>query len=145
MIQLERMKIMDSKKLIEELKRDEGVKLFPYKCSANKLTIGVGRNIEERGITEDEANYLLKNDLTMCVEEVESIFTWYPYLTDSRKRVIVNMVFNLGLSRFLNFKKFIDAMEQKDYETAGKEMLDSKWAKQVGDRAKRLKQMIVEG
>ena len=55
------------------------------------------------------------------------------------------MVFNLGLSRFLNFKKFIDAMEQKDYETAGKEMLDSKWAKQVGDRAKRLKQMIVEG
>lgn len=136
---------MDSKKLIEELKRDEGVKLFPYKCSANKLTIGVGRNIEERGITEDEANYLLKNDLTMCVEEVESIFTWYPYLTDSRKRVIVNMVFNLGLSRFLNFKKFIDAMEQKDYETAGKEMLDSKWAKQVGDRAKRLKQMIVEG
>tara|TARA_R110002020_G_scaffold13250_18_gene47826 strand:- start:2476 stop:2895 length:420 start_codon:yes stop_codon:yes gene_type:complete len=139
------MKIMDSKKLIEELKRDEGVKLFPYKCSANKLTIGVGRNIEERGITEDEANYLLKNDLTMCVEEVESIFTWYPYLTDSRKRVIVNMVFNLGLSRFLNFKKFIDAMEQKDYETAGKEMLDSKWAKQVGDRAKRLKQMIVEG
>ena len=136
---------MDSKKLIEELKRDEGVKLFPYKCSANKLTIGVGRNIEERVITEDEANYLLKNDLTMCVEEVESIFTWYPYLTDSRKRVIVNMVFNLGLSRFLNFKKFIDAMEQKDYETAGKEMLDSKWAKQVGDRAKRLKQMIVEG
>jgi len=136
---------MDSKKLIEELKRDEGVKLFPYKCSANKLTIGVGRNIEERGITEDEANYLLKNDLTMCIEEVESIFTWYPYLTDSRKRVIVNMVFNLGLSRFLNFKKFIDAMEQKDYETAGKEMLDSKWAKQVGDRAKRLKQMIVEG
>lgn len=136
---------MDSKKLIEELKRDEGVKLFPYKCSANKLTIGVGRNIEERGITEDEANYLLKNDLTMCVEEVESIFTWYPYLTDSRKRVIVNMVFNLGLSRFLNFKKFIDAMEAKDYETAGKEMLDSKWAKQVGDRAKRLKQMIVEG
>ena len=136
---------MDSKKLIEELKRDEGVKLFPYKCSANKLTIGVGRNIEERGITEDEANYLLINDLTMCVEEVESIFTWYPYLTDSRKRVIVNMVFNLGLSRFLNFKKFIDAMEQKDYETAGKEMLDSKWAKQVGDRAKRLKQMIVEG
>ncbi len=136
---------MDSKKLIEELKRDEGVKLFPYKCSANKLTIGVGRNIEERGITEDEANYLLKNDLTMCIEEVESIFTWYPYLTDSRKRVIINMVFNLGLSRFLNFKKFIDAMEQKDYETAGKEMLDSKWAKQVGDRAKRLKQMIVEG
>ena len=136
---------MNKKKLIEELKRDEGVRLHPYRCSANKLTIGVGRNIEERGITMEEADYLLNNDLTMCIEEIESVFTWYYYITDNRKRAIINMVFNLGLTKLLKFKNFIAAMEAKDYVTAGKEMLDSKWAKQVGNRADRLEQMIVNG
>ena len=136
---------MNKKKLIKELKRDEGIRLHPYRCSANKLTIGVGRNIEERGITEDESEYLLNNDLTICIEEVESVFTWYYYITDNRKRAIINMVFNLGLTKLLKFKNFIAAMEAKDYVTAGKEMLDSKWAKQVGNRADRLEQMIVNG
>jgi len=136
---------MNKAKLIKELKRDEGVRLHPYRCSANKLTIGVGRNIEERGITEDEAEYLLNNDLAICIEEVESVFTWYYYITDNRKRAIINMVFNLGLTKLLKFKNFIAAMEAKDYLTAGKEMLDSRWAKQVGNRADRLEQMIVNG
>ena len=136
---------MNKKKLIKELKRDEGIRLHPYRCSANKLTIGVGRNIEERGITEDESEYLLNNDLTICIEEVESVFTWYYYITDNRKRAIINMVFNLGLTKLLKFKNFIAAMEAKDYVTAGKEMLDSRWAKQVGNRADRLEQMIVNG
>ena len=136
---------MNKKKLIEELKRDEGVRLHPYRCSANKLTIGVGRNIEERGITMEESEYLLNNDLTICIEEVESVFTWYYYITDNRKRAIINMVFNLGLTKLLKFKNFIAAMEAKDYVTAGKEMLDSRWAKQVGNRADRLEQMIVNG
>ena len=136
---------MNKAKLIKELKRDEGIRLHPYHCSANKLTIGVGRNIEERGITEDEAEYLLNNDLTMCIEEVESVFTWYYYITDNRKRAIINMVFNLGLTKLLKFKNFIAAMEAKDYVTAGKEMLDSRWSKQVGNRADRLEQMIVNG
>ena len=136
---------MRRRKLIEELKRDEGVRFYPYRCSANKLTIGIGRNIEERGISEDEAEYLLENDLTMCIEEVESIFTWYYSLTSNRKRAIINMVFNLGLTKLLKFKKFIAAMESLDYKEAGKEMLDSRWAKQVGNRADRLEQMIVNG
>ena len=136
---------MNKKKLIEELKRDEGVRLHPYRCSANKLTIGVGRNIEERGITMEESDYLLNNDLTICIEEIESVFTWYYYITDNRKRAIINMVFNLGLTKLLKFKNFIAAMEAKDYVTAGKEMLDSRWAKQVGNRADRLEQMIVNG
>ena len=136
---------MRRRKLIEELKRDEGVRFYPYRCSANKLTIGIGRNIEERGISEDEAEYLLENDLTMCIEEVESVFTWYYSLTSNRKRAIINMVFNLGLTKLLKFKKFIAAMEAHDYKEAGKEMLDSRWAKQVGNRADRLEQMIVNG
>ena len=131
--------------LIEELKRDEGVVLSLYQCSAGKNTIGVGRNLDDRGITEEEADFLLSNDIDICIEEIESIFTWYPYLTNNRKRVIINMVFNLGMPRFLNFKKLIDAMEQKDYETAGKEMLSSRWAKQVGNRSHRLKNLLLGG
>ena len=136
---------MDKAKLIEELKRDEGVELRPYKCSAGFLTLGVGRNIEERGITMDESDYLLANDITICEEEATRVFKWYDTLSDVRQRVILNMVFNLGLTKLLNFKKFLAAMEAEDWEEAGKQMLDSRWAKQVGNRADRLEQMIVNG
>ena len=134
---------MNKEKLIEELKRDEGVELRPYKCSAGFLTLGVGRNIEERGITMDESDYLLANDITICEEEATRVFKWYDTLSDVRQRVILNMIFNLGLTKLLNFKKFLAAMEAEDWEEAGKQMLDSRWAKQVGNRADRLEQMIV--
>jgi len=136
---------MNKEKLIEELKRDEGVELRPYKCSAGFLTLGVGRNIEERGITMDESDYLLANDITICEEEATRVFKWYDTLSDVRQRVILNMIFNLGLTKLLNFKKFLAAMEAEDWEEAGKQMLDSRWAKQVGNRADRLEQMIVNG
>ena len=136
---------MDKEKLIEELKRDEGVELRPYKCSAGFLTLGVGRNIEERGITMDESDYLLANDITICEEEATRVFKWYDTLSDVRQRVVLNMIFNLGLTKLLNFKKFLAAMEAEDWEEAGKQMLDSRWAKQVGNRADRLEQMIVNG
>ena len=136
---------MDKAKLIEELKRDEGVELRPYKCSAGFLTLGVGRNIEERGITMDESDYLLANDITICEEEATRVFKWYDTLSDVRQRVVLNMIFNLGLTKLLNFKKFLAAMEAEDWEEAGKQMLDSRWAKQVGNRADRLEQMIVNG
>jgi len=136
---------VDKAKLIEELKRDEGVELRPYKCSAGFLTLGVGRNIEERGITMDESDYLLANDITICEEEATRVFKWYNTLSDVRQRVILNMIFNLGLTKLLNFKKFLAAMEAEDWEEAGKQMLDSRWAKQVGNRADRLEQMIVNG
>ena len=134
---------MNKEKLIQELKRDEGVELRPYKCSAGFLTLGVGRNIEERGITMDESDYLLANDITICEEEATRVFKWYDTLSDVRQRVILNMIFNLGLTKLLNFKKFLAAMEAEDWEEAGKQMLDSRWAKQVGNRADRLEQMIV--
>ena len=126
---------MDKAKLIEELKRDEGVELRPYKCSAGFLTLGVGRNIEERGITMDESDYLLANDITICEEEAARVFKWYDTLSDVRQRVILNMIFNLGLTKLLNFKKFLAAMEAEDWEEAGKQMLDSRWAKQTPNRA----------
>ena len=81
----------------------------------------------------------------LCEEEASKVFKWFPSLTDDRQRAIINMVFNLGLTKLLHFKKFLAAMEAGDYETAGKEMLDSKWARQVGNRSDRLEQMIVNG
>ena len=136
---------MDKQKLIEELKRDEGVRFKPYHCSADKLTIGVGRNLDDVGITEVESDFLLANDIDNCVEELTRTFNWFDELSNVRQRVMINMCFNLGLSRLLNFKNFLEAVESKDYVKAGVEMLDSKWATQVGPRATRLKNMMIEG
>ena len=136
---------MNRGQLIEELKRDEGVVLTLYKCSAGKNTIGVGRNVDDRGITEDESDYLLSNDIDLCVKELESTFTWFQTLSDTRQRVMVNMCFNLGLSRLMGFRKFLAAMEAGEWETAGVEMLDSKWARQVGPRSTRLRDLVLEG
>jgi lysozyme len=129
-----------SKTLIETLVRHEGLKLKPYRCTANKLTIGVGRNIEDNGITEDEALYLLNNDIKRCVKELENIFgkkVWYN-LSKIRQEVLINMLFNLGKSRFTKFKKMIKAINNEDYTEASIQMEDSRWYKQVGNRAKEL-------
>jgi lysozyme len=136
---------MNREQLIEELKRDEGVVLTLYKCSAGKNTIGVGRNVDDRGITEDESDYLLSNDIDLCVKELEGTFPWFQTLSDTRQRVMVNMCFNLGLSRLMGFRKFLAAMEAGEWETAGVEMLDSKWARQVGPRSTRLRDLVLEG
>ena len=136
---------MNREKLITELKRDEGVVLTLYKCSASKNTIGVGRNLDDRGITDEESDFLLSNDIDICVEELKSTFPWFKNLTDARKRVMVNMCFNLGLSRLMGFKKFLAAMEVADWEEAGVQMLDSKWSRQVGPRSTRLRDLLLEG
>jgi lysozyme len=135
----------DRQTLISEIKRDEGVKTHPYKCSAGKLTIGVGRNIEDNGISEDEIEYLLNNDIRYCVGDLKSNFDFYNKLDGTRKRVLINMCFNLGITRLLKFKKFIRALEDGDYETASVEMMDSLWAKQVGPRAERLRDLMKYG
>jgi lysozyme len=136
---------MNRSQLIEELKRDEGQVLSLYQCIAGKNTIGVGRNLDDRGITADEASYLLSNDIDICIDELEAVFPWFGTLSDARQRVCINMCFNLGLTRLLKFKKFIAAMEVGDWEIAGTEMLDSNWSKQVGDRSIRLRDLLLEG
>lgn len=126
---------MDIKK---QLILHEGKKLRLYKCSADKWTIGVGRNIEDRGISESEALFMLDNDINRVVDECNQ-FLWFHHLSDIRKRIIIDMVFNLGLSRFRGFKKMIACLEYANYIGAANEMLDSKWAREdVGVRAVRL-------
>ena len=131
--------------LIEELKRDEGVELKAYQDTVGIWTIGIGRNLQDVGVSMADAEFLLATDIDVAVSELQRTFDWFEDLSDARQRVCVNMCFNLGLTRLLGFKKFLAAMEEGDWETAGVEMLDSKWARQVGARSTRLRDLLVEG
>jgi len=127
----------------EQLTRDEGLRLRPYIDTVGKWTIGVGRNLSDRGITAQEARILLEHDIEICEQELEFRLPWAPAMDPERWFVLVNMCFNLGITRLLGFKKALAAMQLEAWELAAKEMLDSKWASQVGDRAKRLAKQIV--
>lgn len=127
---------------LAQLKIDEGLRLKPYRCSAGKLTIGYGRNLDANGISKVEAEFLLDNDIKEAENACVHTFPWFAELTESRQDVIVNMCFNLGLKGLLGFKKFLKAVELGNYETAAHEMMDSDWAEQVGARALRLARIM---
>ena len=139
------------KKLREQLKRHEGAVTDergnhkPYRCPAGKLTLGYGRNIEDRGITDAEAEHLLDSDIIKSTSELTSALRFYSQLDDVRQAVLINMHFNLGLTRLLTFRKTLAAIGQDDYETAAAEMLDSRWARQVGQRAVELADQMRTG
>jgi len=122
-------------KLIEQLKRHEGVKLKPYRCTAGKLTVGIGRNIEDNGISMGEAEILLRNDINNSYKELSSLFSWFDPLDNVRKDAMLNMHFNMGTPTLLKFKKSLAYMAIKDYDNAADEFLNSRWAKMVGNRA----------
>ena len=128
----------------EMLIRHEGLKLKPYKCTAGKLTIGVGRNLDDNGITEAEAIMMLKYDIEVARSALLR-YGWFVTMDSIRQEAIINMVFNLGMTRFLQFKKTITHLQNKEWNLAADEMLRSKWAEQVGNRAKEIAKIIVTG
>jgi lysozyme len=105
----------------------------------------VGRNIDDRGITNAEAMYLLNNDVAICEADLTKILPDWRDLSDTRQRVLLNMVFNLGRDRLSKFAKFIGCVKTGDFEGAAREMMDSAWATQVGQRAVRLRDMMLRG
>jgi len=132
---------MNRQRLKDRLKLDEGLRLEPYQDSEGWWTVGYGRLIDTRKggkISEDEAEYLLNNDIDVVINQVIREFPWFGDLSDARQEVILNMVFNLGLPKFKGFKNAITAMKRHDWTDASREMLDSLWSRQVGDRAVRL-------
>lgn len=131
--------------LKSELIRDEDLKLKPYRDTEGKLTIGVGRNLDDVGLSNEEAHYLLENDIGRALSDLDRNMPWWRDLSENRQRALANMAFNLGWPRFANFKKMIAALGDDDYERAATEALDSKWAGQVGPRADRIAAMIREG
>jgi lysozyme len=129
----------------ELIKAHEGLMLRPYHCSANRLTIGYGRNIEDRGISLNEAEYLLANDIRDCREALTRDYSWFTALDDVRQAALTDLVYNLGAARLAGFQKFLAAMGRGDYARAGAELVDSKWYTQVGRRGPRVVGMIKTG
>ena len=130
------------KKLLE---LHEGKKRFPYRCPAGKLTIGIGRNLEDKGLRDDEIYYLLENDIKECIKDLKRIFPDFDEIDKARRAALIDMRFNLGPGGFRSFKRFIAAVKRKDWNRAAIEMEDSRWFKQVKNRALALKRMIQTG
>ena len=138
---------MNMDALLEQLVEHEGLRLKPYRCTAGKLTIGCGRNLDDRGISKDEALYLLRNDIKKCINDAEAVIgsqVWEG-LSEARKRVLVDMRFNLGAGGIRTFKNTLQAIREGRYDDASRGMLNSKWARQVGRRAKTLARMMLGG
>lgn len=135
---------MDIDKLIAHVRWAEGEEKFPYLDSVGKITIGVGRNLEDKGLSNDEIELLLRNDIAEAISEAESFF-WFEDLDDNRKIVVVDMIFNMGKPKFLGFAKTIAALSAGDYATAADEMTDSRWYRQTGRRARKLVKVMQTG
>jgi len=136
---------MDKDRLIAQLIVDEGKKNFPYKDTVGKLTIGVGRNLDDRGLSDDEITYLLGNDIKLVERELDIAMPWWRGMCDARQNVIASMAFNLGVPGLKTFKNTLQAMRDGRYADAADGMLQSKWAQQVGARAVRLSKAMREG
>lgn len=121
--------------------RQEGLRLRLYKDSVGKLTIGVGCNIEDEGITEAAAYFILDEKIQKCRAEAQTLPV-FNGLDPVRQDVIIDMLFNLGLPRLQGFKQMLAALGTGDWNEAAIQMRDSKWAMQVGNRAIELAQMI---
>ena len=139
------MPAIDREALVRQLRLHEGERLVPYRCTAGKLTIGVGRNLEDRGITAQESAYLLNNDITSTQAALLKALPWVGELDDVRQRVLIDMAFNMGMGTLLTFKNTLGAIRAGDYQRGAAMMLDSRWARQVGQRAERLSRMMATG
>jgi lysozyme len=131
--------------IYEQLRLHEGERRFPYQDTVGKTTIGVGRNLTDRGLSPDEIDFLLTNDVNESEDACAKAFPWFYEMNHVRRNVLIDMCFNLGLPRLLRFKKFLGYLKAADYLNASKEMLKSTWAKQVGRRATRLADMMMTG
>ena len=144
---------MNTVALMKELMLDEGYKQEIYADPLGHLTFGVGHLItkndeeyeQEAGtpVTKERIEECLEQDIKIVLNELDLKEPWWRSLDDNRQRVVANMCFNLGHPRLSKFKKFIYAMQTSQWEKAAEEMMDSKWATQVGERAIRLKDRVL--
>jgi lysozyme len=144
---------MNIEALREQLKVDEGVKYEIYKDHLGYPTFGIGHLITEDDpehgepdgteISEDRVNEVFESDVAKFVSEAKILFSDLDELPDVAQQVIVNMAFNMGRPRLSKFKNFIAGVNDRDWVRAAEEMMDSRWADQVGDRAIRLRNLIL--
>lgn len=132
----------------KQLTRDEGEKLSAYVDTKGYLTIGIGRLIDSRkggGISADESAYLFSNDFAGKLAELRKRVPWFDQLDVARQGVLLNMAFQLGVNGLLGFKNTLSMIQRGDFKDAAVEMLDSLWAKQTPERAKRLSIQMESG
>lgn len=132
----------EESKIQKLLTLHEGKRLKPYLCTAKKTTIGIGRNLTDKGLSEAEISFLFQNDLAECRADLRKYLPWTTKLSEVRRAVLTDMRFNLGLDGLLAFKMTLESIRVGDYELAAQQMLQSKWAKQVKSRATRLSEMM---
>ena len=134
----------DRDALRSQLMLHEGLRLFPYVDSVGKITVGVGRNLTDKGISDAEARQFLDADINDAILDCTS-FPWFPDLDPVRQRAVVDLCFNMGLPRLQGFVKMLAAIGRQDWNTAAHELLDSRYAQQVGKRASTLAHMLRTG
>ena len=130
--------------LADQLRRDEGVRNKPYLDTVGKVTIGVGRNLTDVGLSDAEVEMLLQADIARVREQLEP-YGWYTQLDEVRRAAVENMCFNLGLNGLLHFPHMIVALAKSEWSVAASEALASKWATQVGQRAHRIANQLETG
>jgi lysozyme len=137
--------------LLADLRRDEGTvrnsrgRHLAYVDTVGKLTVGFGRNLTDRGLSDAEAELLLRNDVADHWVELVKALPWVVRLDPVRQRVLANMAFNLGVPKLLKFHRTLDLVKRGAFEAAAVAMLQSRWAEQVGARADRLAVMMRDG
>lgn len=131
--------------LLNLIKRHEGFREFPYRCTAGKLTIGFGHNLDDRGISKKIAEQILKEDIGIAVRDCYEVFQDFHLFSQGRQHAFVDMMLNLGINRFKGFKKMIRAANNRDWDEVERQMVDSKWYGQVGQRSEDLRKLIREG
>ena len=136
---------MNKNRFIKQMRFHEGVRNKVYKDHLGIETIGVGRNLVDRGLSDEEVDYLLTNDITIVENELDNGLSWWRDLDEVRQRALAALAFNMGLPRLHGFVKMLDALQRRDYHAAADELLDSKYAKQVGERSNRVAEMIRTG
>lgn len=128
-----------------QLDRDEGRKKLPYVDTVGKTTIGVGRNLTRDGISDQEMNLMRDNDIEAARSILNARLPYFQALDSVRQGVLINMAFNMGFRGLEGFQNMLRAFAQHDWEIAAREMVSSKWASEVGDRATRLERQVILG
>ncbi len=136
---------MNMQQLSAQLEIDEGKRPRIYVDTVGKITGGIGRNLTDRAFSEDEIQLMLRNDIDMVINQLDNIFPWWKQMSDRRMQVLANLCFNIGITKLVQFKNTLAAMQAGRYNDAADGMLASLWAKQVGARAQRLATMMREG
>lgn len=133
--------------LISELERDEGRRRKIYQDTADppRNSIGIGRNLDDVGLSDDEIDLMLSNDIKRAETTLTAVLPTWRDLTDARQRALLNMAFNLGQGRLAGFRAMLAAIQSGDYAEAADEALSSRWASQVGSRAHRLAELMRHG